>query len=211
MCVDYVALLNEQRSIFVSAVQWYSGPVLGNPVLNAKILTVVTGFLRKPSVICWQLKFSKEDIQPPLQDDIWFTDSPSVFKSAKYASMPYHKDILGEEKRWLLNFISFPKQFKQLCLGALLCLCEVSSLILFLNKCMQEMTSYSHGWLVTVQRGGIYCLASRQSGGFGVSRFPDSLVTLRVYTCSSAEFNRCSQLDKFNGFEFYSELCNRQN
>ena len=95
MRVYYVALLNEQRSIFVFVVQRYSGPVLENPVLSAKIITVVTAFLRKPSVICWQLKFSMEDILPSLQYDIWFTDSLSVFKSAKYASMRYDTDILG--------------------------------------------------------------------------------------------------------------------
>lgn len=73
--VYYVALLNEQRSIFVSVAPWYSSPVLSNPVFNAKIITVVTGFLWKPSVICWQIKFSMEDIQLSLHYDMWFTDS----------------------------------------------------------------------------------------------------------------------------------------
>lgn len=92
----YCVAINEQRSTFVSVVHHYSGAVLGNPVLNAKIITAVTGFCRKSPVICWQLKFSEEDIQPSLPYDIWFTDSLS--KSAKYVSMPYHTDILGKKK-----------------------------------------------------------------------------------------------------------------
>lgn len=76
----YVALLNEERSVFVSVVHRYSGSVLGNPVLNAEIITVVTGFLWKVSVICWQSKFSMEDIQPSLRHDVWFTYSLFCFK-----------------------------------------------------------------------------------------------------------------------------------
>lgn len=47
--------LNEQRSIFVSVAQQYSGPNLGNVVLNAKIITVVTEFLWTPSVLAVEI------------------------------------------------------------------------------------------------------------------------------------------------------------
>lgn len=43
----YCVAVNEQTSTFVSVVHRYSGAVLGNPVLNAKIITAATGFHRK--------------------------------------------------------------------------------------------------------------------------------------------------------------------
>lgn len=50
MFIMLYSLMN-RGLFFVSLVQQYSDPVLGHPVLNAKTVTVETGFIQKPSVI----------------------------------------------------------------------------------------------------------------------------------------------------------------